>query len=82
MPSERGALAVGVVSGRLFAIGGGGGLTDVEAYDPAGDRWTTRASLLTGRYALAAETVAGVIYAVGGYGPGGAAVPTVEAIQP
>src|SRR5580704_8481341 len=52
MPTARQQLAAGVVNGRLYAIGGldsVGYSNAVEAYDPATDTWSTKASMLTAR---------------------------------
>ncbi|MDQ1395488.1 MAG: hypothetical protein QOG64_747, partial [Acidimicrobiaceae bacterium] len=74
--------------GRIWAIGGRniGGVTGaVEMFDPAnpGLGWVTKASLLTARADLGAATGPdGIIYAIGGVNGAGAAVNTVEAIDP
>src|SRR5881396_2926876 len=54
MPTARHRLAVGVVNGILYAVGGSGNfgspavvLATVEAYDPATNSWTTKASMPT-----------------------------------
>jgi hypothetical protein len=88
-PTARMNGAVAVVDGIIFALGGEEATWDygsrvlvgaVEAYDPATDSWTTRASLPTPRTHLAAAAVNGIIYAVGGSGSG--IVATVEAYDP
>ncbi len=69
MPTARGALAVAVHDGRLYAIGGYDGKANsaaVEVYDPEADQWTARAPLPTPRDHLAAAAVSGKIYAIGG----------------
>jgi N-acetylneuraminic acid mutarotase len=53
----------------------------VEAYDPATNNWTTKASMPTARSNVAVATVSGIIYAIGGeasYSP----LSTVEAYNP
>jgi len=35
MPTPRALFGVGVVNGIVYVVGGGGGLTTVEAYDPS-----------------------------------------------
>ena len=42
-----GAKAAGVIDGIMYVVGGssGGGIA-LQAYDPASDTWTTKASLL------------------------------------
>ncbi|BCA56477.1 hypothetical protein W02_36170 [Nitrospira sp. KM1] len=69
MPTARGALAVAVHEGKLYAIGGYDRTVNsaaVEVYDPAHDSWTSRAMLPTARDHLAASAAGGKIYAVGG----------------
>ena len=76
MPTDRDSVAAAVVGGTIYAIGGGYGGTDdlgtvdtylgtVEAYDPATDSWTTKASM-TARSDPAAAAVGRTIYAIGG----------------
>src|SRR5437016_14127153 len=58
--------------GVVDAVGGsrigvpGGRLAIVEAYDPATDTWTTKASMPTARFGLGVAAIDGVLYAVGG----------------
>ncbi|MEW6542439.1 MAG: kelch repeat-containing protein [Nitrospirota bacterium] len=69
MPTARGALAVAVWDGKLYAIGGYDGTANVaavEEYDPAGRTWKARAPLPTPRDHLAAASAGGRIYAIGG----------------
>jgi N-acetylneuraminic acid mutarotase len=72
MPTPRGNLAVTVVNGILYAVGGGtachrcGPLNIVEAYDPATDSWSTKSSMPTKRAGLAASAFGNDLYAVGG----------------
>ena len=88
MPTARGELAVGVVNGVLYAIGGRRGDPDqavfatVEAYDPATDMWTTKAPMPTARRSLAVGVVDGILYAVGGVGSDGHRLGTLEAYDP
>jgi len=74
MPRARRELAVGVVNGILYAVGGetdpGTSLNTVEAYDPSSNTWTSRAPMLTARRELAAGVVNGILYAVGGHSGG------------
>ncbi len=68
-------VGIGVVGGRLYVIGGytKSGLSvwnpvaTVNAYDPATDRWTERASMPTVRGALSVTEHEGKLYAIGGY---------------
>lgn len=69
MSTPRGALALAVVNGRILAIGGYNGDTNlaaVEEYDPQTDRWTSKASLPAPRDHLAAAADGRYIYAIGG----------------
>ena len=69
MPTARWDLAVGVVNGVLYAVGGTGGSGStgaVEAYDPVTNGWTTKARMPTPRTELGVGVVNGVLYAVGG----------------
>ncbi|HET7790186.1 MAG TPA: kelch repeat-containing protein, partial [Gemmatimonadales bacterium] len=72
-----------VVGGILYAVCGfdatGTTLNTVEAYDPATDTWTVKASMPTQREGLAVAALKGLLYAVGG---GSEALLKVEAYQP
>ncbi len=85
LPAYRGNLALASVNGRLYAIGGatlGGTLVaTTEAYDPATNSWTPRASMLTPRSSAAAIVIGGLIYVIGGDTPVGIS-PAVEAYDP
>ena len=70
-------MAVAVVNGILYAIGGsstdtiqgvptGQTVSTVEAYDPATDTWTAKASLPAPIMASAAAVINGIIYVTGG----------------
>ena len=85
LPTPREGLAVGVVDGVLYAVGGtdeptGGLFAVVEAYDPETNSWATRAAMPTARYSLGIGVVNGILYAVGG--GAGVALNTVEAYDP
>jgi N-acetylneuraminic acid mutarotase len=85
MPTVRFTLAVGVVNGVLYAVGGQSGpgyVTTVEAYDPTTDTWTTKAPMSTARFGPAVGVVNGVLYAVGGQSGSSAYLATVEAYDP
>jgi N-acetylneuraminic acid mutarotase len=68
-------VGIGVVDRRLYVIGGytKSGLSawnpvaTVYVYDPATDRWTERAPMLTARGALSVTEHEGKLYAIGGY---------------
>ncbi|MCZ7625765.1 MAG: galactose oxidase [Candidatus Methylomirabilis sp.] len=68
MPTARGALAVGVINGKLYAVGGMADrvLNVNEEYDPVTDTWRKRAPMPTARDHLAAAALDGKLYAVGG----------------
>ncbi len=90
MPTVRNTLSTSVVNGVIYAVGGINdgnnpgalALGTVEAYDPASDTWTAKASMPTARSRLATSVVNGVIYAVGGEGDTIAYLGTVEAYDP
>jgi N-acetylneuraminic acid mutarotase len=70
MSVARGVLGIGVMGGRLYAVGGagaGGSLASVEAYDPGRDTWRAIANMSTGRYGLGVGVLDGLLFAVGGY---------------
>ena len=65
MPTARYCLAAAEVNGKLYAIGGIGGLGNtVEEYNPATNTWHQVAPMLTARWPLAAAEVNGKLYAV------------------
>jgi N-acetylneuraminic acid mutarotase len=70
-------LAVGVVSGKLYAIGGrvdgrhAKNLAVNEEYDPVSDRWRARAPMPTSRSGIAAAALGGKIFVFGGESPAG-----------
>ena len=89
MPTARKLLAVGVVNGILYAIGGcadndcGSLLSTVEAYDPVSNTWTNKAPIPTPRREFVVGVVNGILYAVGGYqGPGSSPITSVQAYDP
>ncbi len=72
IPTPRRVLALGVLDGILYAVGGfiegKGAVNTVEAYDPVRNAWTTRTPMPMGRSLLAVGVVDGILYAVGGLG--------------
>jgi N-acetylneuraminic acid mutarotase len=87
MPKARFGLAVAVVNGKLYAVGGNnyrGNMNTVQAYDPATNTWATRASIPVPRTELAASVVNGRIFAVGGCNEKDCRIPsnTLEAYDP
>jgi hypothetical protein len=75
MPTPRSGIAAAPLRERLFVFGGEaptGTFDRVDAYDPAGDAWTTWAPMPTARHGLGAATVADRIFVIsGGPTPGG-----------
>jgi hypothetical protein len=86
MPTPRDWYAVGVAKGILYAVGGWGPTGLVEAYDPATNRWTTKALMPTPRSMFGVGVVNGILYAVGGEcclpGHGSRVLGTLEAYDP
>ncbi len=52
---------------KIFVLGGDGSRVTNEEYDPAFNTWATRIAMPTGREGLAASSMYGKIYAIGGY---------------
>jgi N-acetylneuraminic acid mutarotase len=90
IPTPRGGVGAAVVDGRIVVVGGEGNaadpdgvFTEVEAFDPAMNRWATLAPLPVGRHGTGAAAVGSILYL-----PGGAdqeafgAVATVTALSP
>lgn len=69
MPVGRGAMAVGVIDGRIILAGGATGqreLSRVDAYDLKTGRWSRLADMPTARQHVGAATVDGKLYVLGG----------------
>jgi N-acetylneuraminic acid mutarotase len=72
MPTPRDHHAIGVVNGKLYAIGGringrhDRSVTDNEEYDPAADRWKSRSPLPTVRSGIVAAAMHGKVFVFGG----------------
>jgi Kelch motif protein len=69
MPTARGALAVGIAGGRLYAAGGAAGgqaLTILEIYDFATGRWRRGRDMAVAREHLAGVGIGGRFYALAG----------------
>ena len=82
MPTARAYLAVGVVNGVIYAVGGEGGagaVAVVEAYSPATNTWTTLGPMPTARRFLAVGVIKDIIYAAGGQTHAGFITGVVEA---
>ena len=77
LPTVRDHLAVGVVDGKLYAIGGRmdgnyrRNLAVNEEYDPTAGGWRPRASMPTARSGIAAAVLGGRIFVFGGESPSG-----------
>ena len=70
MPTARSGVSAATMSGIVYAIGGGTGITALatnEAYDPGTNTWSTRAAMPTARGYLAVTAAGTVILAIGGY---------------
>lgn len=70
MWTKRARVGVGVVGGKIYAIGGYDGSTDlntVEAYCPQSNTWSVSTPMGTRRSCLGVGVVNGLIYAIGGY---------------
>ena len=98
MSIPRKQFGVGVVAGKIYAIGGYIHPLDkkpedpwridlVEVYDPATDTWAKRAKMPTKRDGFGVGVVNNHIYAIGGrgwpqVGPGGPFLTVIEAYHP
>ncbi|HLY62574.1 MAG TPA: kelch repeat-containing protein [Terriglobia bacterium] len=77
MPTARDGMAVAVLDGILYAVGGfkipittpGGDVGTLEAYDPKSNTWASLAPMPTPRDGLALIASGGLLYAVGGFVP-------------
>ena len=71
MPTARQEVAVAVLGGRVFVIGGFGPgaepVATVEAYDPTTDTWAARAPLPAPVHHAAAAVLDGRLFVAGGY---------------
>jgi N-acetylneuraminic acid mutarotase len=92
MHTARAGLAAVVGSdGKIYAIGGWNAknsfnddiaLATVEAYNPATNSWTKKASMPTARYSLAAAADGSKIYAIDGVGTATNTITVAEAYTP
>lgn len=84
MNAPNAGLSAAVLGGKIYAMGG----SAVEVYDPLQDTWTTtRSTNWAPRYWLAAATIKGTLYTVGGAESGdasnlGALYDTVQEYDP
>ena len=93
LPTARSGLAATAVNGIIYAIGGDNAiaasasanvfnpLTTVEAYDPIGNTWTTKAPMPTARERFAIAAVNGVIYVFGGLVPDASFVKSTTSVE-
>ena len=98
MSIPRTQFGIGVVAGKIYAIGGYIHPRDrkpedpwridlVEVYDPATDTWTKRAKMPTRRSSVKAAVIQNTLYAIGGsgwpqVGAGGPFLGTIEVYEP
>jgi len=89
MPTGRDRLAAAEIGGKLYVVGGYEGtpsgrgiLSTLEVYDPVTDTWTTKRSMPTARYALAAAEIGGKLYVVGGSNGMAYCLSTLEVYDP
>lgn len=85
MPTGRQGLAVAVVEGKIYAMGGHDNVLPYSAaceeYDPQADSWVIKTPMPTPREAPAAAAVGGKVYVIGGY-DGSNLLSTVEQYDP
>ena len=82
MPTGRTHLAVASVNGIVYAIGGEGGYSKLEAYDPGKQTWATKAQLWEARTHASAAAIGGKLYLVGGRDGLGHLHPTLFVYDP
>jgi subtilisin family serine protease len=86
LPSPRRDLALGIMNGIIYAVGGvgtSGAVAGVTAYDPTAARWTAKAPLPAARQAgNGAVVVGGRLYAAGGYNASNTLTNSVYAYNP
>jgi N-acetylneuraminic acid mutarotase len=86
LPSARGAMAGAALDGKIYVVAGvgpGGLANDLFVYDPAQDRWESKAAALSKRDHLAAGASRGLFFVAGGREKTLASVlPTLEIYDP
>ena len=66
MPVATWGISTSELDGKIYAIGGVDGSTNVQVYDPSTDTWTSKAPLQSGRSFVSTAALDGHIYAFGG----------------
>src|SRR5205085_2036282 len=66
MPTARRDFGAGVVSGKVYAVSGYGGVTANDEYDPTQNIWTTVAPIPTPHSSGAVAVANGILYVIGG----------------
>ncbi|UVT16508.1 MAG: galactose oxidase [Nitrospira sp.] len=85
MPTKRTEVAVATLDGKIYAVGGfekpslGNVMNfaitpSVEVYDPATDRWTSKAAMPVGLHHVGIGVAGGRLYVIGGYSKSGMSV--------
>ena len=94
MQQARSYIGVGVINGKIYAIGGstqhgsasnsfsGGFVGTNEEYDPAADTWTYKSAMPTPRQNFATAVYHGKIYCIGGYLNNGTVTSVNEVYDP
>src|SRR2546430_5093254 len=82
MPSARSEVAVAEVAGKVYVVGGFGGDTPLEIYEPTADRWSRGAPLPRPLHHAAAVGVDGWLFVLGGYADGWTPVDSVYEYSP
>jgi hypothetical protein len=85
MTTARSSLAVGVIGGKLYAVGGNtaSGMTNVnQEYDPVANTWAVKTAMPTTRAGHAAGVIDGTLYVVGGKNSSNSYLNTNEAYDP
>ncbi len=84
--TARLAVSAATIKRIVYVVGGHTGTAEsgaLEAYDPATNRWTTRAALPTPRHNAGVGAINGKLYVAGGWSQDlGGSVSTVEAYDP
>lgn len=85
MPTKRTEVAAAMLDGEIYVVGGFEKLscsnvmnfaitTSVEVYDPATDRWTSKAPMPVGLHHVGIGVAGGRLYVIGGYSKSGLSV--------